>query len=140
MPEEKMIHVSNQIRCCVCNDRIWSAHRHDYRTCECGAVAVDGGMEYLRRTGHQDQYEELSISMPEKSLHALAKALTLRGVYVIHKVFFPCDYQYPEMSEVCELVQDTAVQSVKDGANTMGALCAAMRALRDHGHGASDQR
>ena len=35
---------------------------HDFKFCKCGAVAVDGGKEYLRRCfiNTEDDYEELS--------------------------------------------------------------------------------
>lgn len=36
------------IRCLLCNDLIWSKHRHDFRYCSCGYCFVDGGREYLR--------------------------------------------------------------------------------------------
>lgn len=54
----------NRIRCKHCGDIAESKHRHDYRTCKCGKVAADGGLDYLRR-GYPAQppeghYEELS--------------------------------------------------------------------------------
>ena len=39
----------NAIRCNHCGEVIESAHRHDFRTCRCGCVSVDGGHDYLRR-------------------------------------------------------------------------------------------
>ena len=57
--------LQNQIRCKKCGDEPFSAHRHDYKPCKCGAVAVDGGMEYLRRTGNPEDYEDISYSMDE---------------------------------------------------------------------------
>jgi len=50
----------NKIRCKKCNEVIESTHRHDYRTCQCGAVSVDGGKDYLRRCGNREDWEELS--------------------------------------------------------------------------------
>lgn len=38
----------NKIRCNKCGDEIESTHRHDFKFCKCGAVAVDGGLDYLR--------------------------------------------------------------------------------------------
>ena len=51
----------NKIRCNRCGDVIESKTVHDYRMCSCGAVAVDGGHDYLRRTGEQTDWEELSV-------------------------------------------------------------------------------
>lgn len=36
----------NKIRCNKCGDEIESTHRHDFKFCKCGAVAVDGGLDY----------------------------------------------------------------------------------------------
>jgi Zn finger protein HypA/HybF involved in hydrogenase expression len=53
--------VTNKIRCNNCGQVIESKHRHDFVTCECGAVSVDGGKEYLKRTFKKsDSYEDLS--------------------------------------------------------------------------------
>lgn len=39
----------NAVRCTRCGDVIESVHRHDFKWCSCGTVAVDGGHDYLRR-------------------------------------------------------------------------------------------
>jgi len=43
-----------------CGDIIESKDRHDFKFCSCGAVAVDGGKNYLKRLGNREDYEELS--------------------------------------------------------------------------------
>ncbi len=53
---------SNKGRCRKCNSVIESHHRHDFVTCPCGAVSVDGGHEYLRRAGNFEDFEELSTT------------------------------------------------------------------------------
>lgn len=50
----------NKIRCKRCNDVIESTHRHDFKFCKCGAVAVDGGADHLKRSGYHEDWEELS--------------------------------------------------------------------------------
>lgn len=52
----------NKIRCNHCGDVITSEHRHDFKSCRCGRVAVDGGTDYLRRgfIDSTDDYTELS--------------------------------------------------------------------------------
>ena len=50
----------NKIKCNKCSDIIESVHEHDLKFCQCGAVAVDGGKEYLRRIGYNEDWEELS--------------------------------------------------------------------------------
>ena len=43
------------ITCPECKDIVYSQHRHDYRPCNCGAVAIDGGSDYVRVIG-SDKY------------------------------------------------------------------------------------
>lgn len=52
----------NAIRCNLCGNVIESEYRHDMRWCECGAVAVDGGHSYLKRSfvNSPKDYTELS--------------------------------------------------------------------------------
>lgn len=38
----------NAAQCVKCGDVIESKHRHDFRSCSCGAIFVDGGLEYSR--------------------------------------------------------------------------------------------
>ena len=45
----------NAIRCNICGDEIES------RTCSCGACAVDGGLDYIRRTGNRANFTDISI-------------------------------------------------------------------------------
>ncbi len=54
----------NAVRCRKCGDIIESKTQHDFQTCTCGAVSVDGGHFYLRRVFEQgglgEDYDELS--------------------------------------------------------------------------------
>jgi hypothetical protein len=52
--------VSNKAKCKTCGDVIESKHVHDYVNCKCGAIAVDGGKDYLKRAGILDDIIELS--------------------------------------------------------------------------------
>lgn len=52
--------IRNMIRCKKCNDIIESVSRQDFKFCKCGAVAVDGGKDYLKRCGYKEDWEELS--------------------------------------------------------------------------------
>jgi hypothetical protein len=36
------------LECPKCGSLIFSRSRHDYRTCPCGEVSVDGGLDYFR--------------------------------------------------------------------------------------------
>ncbi len=59
--DDREVILSNQITCRKCGDTIYSAHVHDFVRCSCGAVAADGGMEYLRRVGNKQDIIEQSI-------------------------------------------------------------------------------
>lgn len=54
----------NAVRCKKCGDIIESKTSHDFQTCTCGNVSVDGGHLYLRRCFKQggigEDYDELS--------------------------------------------------------------------------------
>ena len=60
--------IRNAIQCNNCGEIIESKHRHDYVQCKCGACAVDGGHNYLRRCytrdgkGFTDLSETIEIS------------------------------------------------------------------------------
>ena len=53
--------IINRAKCLRCNDVIVSAHGHDFRYCKCGAIAVDGGHSYLKRTGERADCEEACV-------------------------------------------------------------------------------
>lgn len=41
--------IYNRAHCNICRQTITSTHRHDFVTCSCGNLSVDGGLDYLRR-------------------------------------------------------------------------------------------
>ena len=47
---------------------IESKHVHDFVSCSCGAIAVDGGHDYLRRCGYKEDIIELSIVDNDENL------------------------------------------------------------------------
>ena len=57
--EKKEEIISNKIKCKKCGDVIESKSTNDLKRCSCGAVAVDGGKEYLKRLGNEKDYEAL---------------------------------------------------------------------------------
>ena len=50
----------NKIKKKKCKDIIESKHVHDFKWCTCKSIAVDGGLEYLRRVGNLEDIIELS--------------------------------------------------------------------------------
>ena len=68
--------IQNAVSCNGCGDFIVSKHRHDFVECTCGAIAVDGGQEYLRRVGTltPGSYIDLSWSLPDNIYNDCAEA------------------------------------------------------------------
>lgn len=50
----------NRAKCNVCGDIITSNNRHDFVTCKCGKLSIDGGSWYLKRCGDLKNYTEMS--------------------------------------------------------------------------------
>ena len=51
--------VRNRAQCRKCGDVIESKHRHDWVSCKCGAIFVDGGHDYIRRGGNPMDFVEV---------------------------------------------------------------------------------
>ncbi len=52
----------NSARCKLCGDEIESKHVHDFVSCKCGEIFVDGGKAYTKRGAkHLDNIIETSI-------------------------------------------------------------------------------
>ena len=67
--------LQNAAVCKNCGDEVWSAHRHDFRQCKCGAIAVDGGVDYIRRVGDLDAFDDRSIFAPASFKEELKAAV-----------------------------------------------------------------
>jgi len=69
--------IQNAVSCNGCGDFIVSKHRHDFVTCTCGAISVDGGQAYLRRIGSlaPGTYVDLSWELPDGLYQACAQAV-----------------------------------------------------------------
>ena len=69
-----MKYTRNAARCKCCGDVIESRHVHDFVSCKCGAIFVDGGLEYLRR-GAKDLnlIEDLSENISDKLSKIISK-------------------------------------------------------------------
>ena len=81
--------IVNKIKCKKCGDVIESTYKHDFKFCKCGAVAVNGGKDYLRRVGYEEDYEELSEIEKEndKDNKKIVISKTCRIMVVLEKYF-----------------------------------------------------
>jgi hypothetical protein len=75
--------IQNAVICNKCDDFIFSKTRHDFVSCKCGNIAVDGGQEYLRRVGGirektedgRPSYTDMSWELPNELYRACAIAV-----------------------------------------------------------------
>lgn len=67
--------ISNKAQCKKCKDIIESKDTNDLKRCTCGSIAVDGGLEYIKRIGNPDDVIELSEYEKENSNHLLSSPL-----------------------------------------------------------------
>lgn len=68
--------LANAAKCIECGDEIFSAHRHDFKYCECENIFVDGGMSYIRHGFEdRDKYMNLSIEITELQFEMCMAAL-----------------------------------------------------------------
>jgi hypothetical protein len=57
----------NSAICNQCKEEVVSRYQHDYVACSCGAISVDGGLSYLKKSGDctetsltsQNSFEEI---------------------------------------------------------------------------------
>jgi len=56
----KPIILVHKVQCKKCNDIIESKHRHDFVTCSCGSISIDGGKDYMRWLGNFEDFIDLS--------------------------------------------------------------------------------
>lgn len=49
------------IKCNKCGDTVYSRARHDFRSCTCEAVAIDGGRDYTKVSGSEFTFVELDL-------------------------------------------------------------------------------
>lgn len=58
----------NAAVCLKCKDYIRSLNVHDFRSCKCGAISVDGGSYYCKRVGNPEDIINI-IEMFEEDVY-----------------------------------------------------------------------
>ena len=71
--------IENSAKCLKCGDKIVSKHRHDYVTCSCGNVSVDGGLDYCRRV-FKEMDTWIDTSIWEEDLPKSSYTVTMEEV------------------------------------------------------------
>jgi hypothetical protein len=75
----------NAAKCKKCGDEIVSTHRHDFVRCTCGAVSVDGGKDYLKRS-----YADPADVEERSEYRKFSKAALIGKIAYYHE----CDKSY----------------------------------------------
>lgn len=64
--------VKNEVKCDHCKYIIESTDIHDFKTCSCGMVSIDGGYDYLKRVVKDNTtYEDLSVLVDDEYIKNL---------------------------------------------------------------------
>lgn len=76
--------IRNAARCNHCGDVIESTYRHNFVTCSCGKVSVDGGHDYLRRCANSpDDYTDLSETAEVEELVKRQDEISWGNIYAV---------------------------------------------------------
>lgn len=59
-PRDRVL-TRNAVRCLRCNTEAESTHRHEMKSCACGLVSVDGGLDYKRVTWKEENAEYVDL-------------------------------------------------------------------------------
>ena len=97
--------------CCNCKTFIQSKHRHDFKTCECGYISVDGGMSYAKRSWKVDVPDNAGhVNVMLQKGETLREALTaLRVDLVMHIAAvkaFDKDYAFTQLSAAIDSIDN----------------------------------
>ena len=57
--------IRNSAECFQCGDKLESKSVHDFKSCSCGNISVDGGKEYIRRLGDIEHKNSQDTSVTE---------------------------------------------------------------------------
>ena len=71
--------ICNKAQCLICGDIIESKTRHDYVTCSCGNISVDGGLDYCRRS-FKEMDTWIDTSIWEEDLPKSSYTVTMEEV------------------------------------------------------------
>jgi hypothetical protein len=129
--------LQNEVKCLKCNDIIFSGGRHQFVTCSCGNVSVDGGLSYLRRSWKTQEFEERSLSTDREQLEECVKSLQL--FRRIEDVSGMANYVFAKygcgepMEEQLKELDMAAKWAIKNNRNSFGIVLAIIRAMRDNG-------
>ena len=130
--------LQNEAQCRKCNDIIWSAHRHDFKTCKCGAISVDGGMDYIRRVGNPEDIIDRSLTTDKETFTSTVNWISEQNKTgadaeafsdIVFHEYGNKTINNPDMEPLIKAAQ----WGIDTGRNTLGIVLAVIRAMRDNG-------
>lgn len=140
--------IQNEAKCRKCDDIIWSGSRHDFKTCECGAISVDGGMDYIRRVGEPEDIEERSLTTNKDRLMKCVERvegikaekcdentrtnLMTSTVVIFYAIDDNVDDCFEWTNRDQEICNEAVQWGIETGRNSLGIVLAVIRALRDN--------
>ena len=62
------------LKCKHCDTTIFSRMRRDMRYCECRKIAIDGGFDYIKITGNEEDYDIVEFDL-KRNLRFLKREL-----------------------------------------------------------------
>ena len=131
--------IQNEIKCLKCSDIIYSGHRHDFKSCSCGAVSVDGGMDYFKRSGNREDWEERSLLTDLETLKNCIKLVEScqkdgAGAESLSEIIA---YEYGDFLsdpiEIWNKLEEAVIWAIENNRNSTGIVLAVIRAMRDNG-------
>ena len=72
----------NSVYTLCCDSFLVSDHVHDFVTCSCGEVSIDGGNDYRKRLGKKEYFLEI---LTTKDLTAFATKMVSLGCTALNK-------------------------------------------------------
>ena len=119
--------VKNEIKCDHCKDVIESTDTHDFKTCSCGMVSIDGGYDYLKRmVKNNATYEDLSVMVDDEYIKNLN--IHKRDGYEISSKMFSQRVSHGERVN-CPVCKNSDILILKgngfkiDGLDLIGIIC-----------------
>lgn len=71
-------------QCPLCKEKIWSRHRHDFRYCNCGYCAIDGGREYTRTVYGGDEW---GLEVGDNPVPKSVRIRVRKEITIVHRYY-----------------------------------------------------
>lgn len=131
--------IQNEVECLKCGDIIFSRHTHDFATCSCGNVSVDGGLSYIHRSWKTQEFEERSLSTDRGKLHGVIELINMvpKSKNLCENISDIVYYHYGinglQSADIWGKITKAAQNAIDTNKNIAGIIFTVIRAMRDNG-------